>query len=425
MRKLLFVFSVLLFTININAQEVLDKIVAVVDDEVILQSELNMQVAYIAAQYRMDPGNEKVKQDVLQQMVEEKLLYAQAQLDSVFVTDEEVEAQLDQQLSYFINQYGSRERVEEAYGMSIERIRRELRGDVRKNLMAQRVRFKKFGEVEVTSREVEEFYETYQDSLGLIPERFTISHIFINPKATDEIKARAKTLAETLLDSIKNKGGDFAELAKEYSDDPGSASQGGDLGFVKRGVFYPEFESTAFALNEGQISQIIESPVGFHIIQLIERRGESINTRHILIKPANDDDADLRTIEFLSELRDSIVNGYNDFEYYAKEYSDDKQSSAAGGDLGTYEVSQLDKPLLDTIIKLKEGDISYPKRLELGSGQYGFHIVKLVERVPEHQPTLEGDYQEVKNLAEYQKSERLFEEWMESIKENIYWEIKI
>jgi peptidyl-prolyl cis-trans isomerase SurA len=361
----------------------------------------------------------------LENLIEDKLLYAQAVLDTIEVSDDDVNRQLDQVIAYYTSQYGSQERLEKAYGMSTERIRREMREDTRKNLMAEMLKSQKFGKIEVTRREVEEFFEEHRDSLGLIAEKFKIAHIFINPKSSNKLKLKAKSIAQSLLDSIKN-GADFAELAKKNSDDPGSAREGGDLGFVKRGVFYPEFESAAFKLKEGELSQIVESPVGFHIIELIERRGESIHTRHILIKPKSDDEADLNAIERLSEIRDSIRNSKDkDFAYYASRYSDDEETANFGGILGTFEAGQLDKQLLDQVYKLDEGEIGFPKRLNVGNGEYGFHILKLVDRIPEHQPSLETDFNEIKRLAEFKKREKMFDEWVNEIKENVYWEIRI
>ena len=290
--------------------------------------------------------------------------------------------------------------------------------------MAQTVQNQKFGMVDVSRKEVDDFFETYQDSLGLIPEKFEIAHIFINPKANDRVTKKAKDFAQSLLDSIRA-GADFAKLAKQYSNDPGSAKLGGDLGFVKRGVFFPEFESAAFALAEGQISEVIKSPVGFHIIQLLERRGESINTRHILIKIKNDDDADLESITILSDLRDSILSSQNTFAYYARNYSDDKETSKFGGKLGNFEVGQLDKSLLDQVYKLKEGEISFPKRLNLDNGEYGFHIIKLVKRTPEHLANIDKDYEDIKRLVIFDKRQKLYLKWMSELKSKIFWEIRL
>jgi len=418
------IYLLFLICTSVYSQQVLDKIVAVVDNEIILKSELDFRANYEAAQRNMTAPDSAMLRNVLMQMIEEKLLYAQAELDSIVVSDDQVKSQLDYQINYFIQQYGSQEKLEQVYGMPVEKIKRVLRDDTRKNLMAQMLQQKKFGDVQVSRKEVEDFFDMYKDSLGIVPEKYEIAHIFQNPKTGERARKKALDLAKTLLDSLK-KGADFAELAKKYSDDPGSAAQGGDLGFVKRGVFYPEFEAAAFSLAPNQLSGIVESPVGFHIIQMLERRGESIHTRHILIKMKSDDESDLKAIEFLNEIRDSIISGKNTFDYYAKKYSDDKESAKFGGVLGTFEANQLDKSIVDQIYKMKEGDISFPKRMELDRNTYGYHIVKLIKRIPQHKANLELDYNEIKRLAEYYKKQKLYKQWMDEIKEKIYWEIRL
>ncbi len=421
--KRLLIFAILI-SINLWAQEVLDKIVAVVDNEIIMQSELDFQTNIMIAQQRVDPSNKNIKSQILNSLIEEKLLYAQAKLDSITVTDEEINRQVDYRIELFTQNYGSRERVEQMYGMSIEKIKREMRDDVKKYLMAETLKQKKFGLIEATRSEVEKFYLTYKDSLGLIPEKYKIAHIFINPKASEKVKLRSKEFALALIDSIKS-GKDFAELAKKYSEDPGSAVLGGDLGFTKRGKLVPEFEAAAFALEEGQISQPVETVFGFHIIQLLEKRGESIHARHILIKIKNDEDADLRAIEILNDIRDSLRTGKNTFEYYAKKYSDDKETAKLGGLLGTFELGQLDKSLLDAVGKLKSGEVSFPKRVEIGQTIYGYHIVYLINKTPEHKANIDNDYNEIKQAAELHKQQKLYSDWMKELKQNIFWEIRL
>ena len=418
--SLLFVFIIC----SASAQQVLDKIVAIVDNEIILQSELEFQVNIYATQRNISNITPELRRQILNSMIDDKLVYAQAELDSITVTDEEVNQRIDYQIQVFQQQYGSIKRIEEIYGMSIEKIKRELRDDVRKNLMVQKMQQTKFASIEATRREVEQFFDTYKDSIGMIPEKLTLYHIFKNPKASERIKLKAKEFAQALLDSIKA-GADFAELAKKYSDDPGSAVAGGDLGFVKRGVFYPEFEAAAFSLDVGEISKVIESPVGFHIIQLLERRGESIHTRHILIKIEPDENADLETIQFLSDLRDSVVQGKNTFQFYAKKYSDDKETAPFGGSLGTFYLNQLDKNLLDIVSKLKEGEISFPRRLEYSPGTYGYHIVYLEKRIPQHVANLDEDYKQLKQLTDEYKKQKEYEKWIKDLKDKIYWEIKL
>ncbi len=420
--KMIFLFLMIMCTAY--SQEVLDKIVAVVGNEYITQSELEFQTNLYAAQRKISPNTPGLKKLVLNNLVNEKLIYAQANLDSITVTDDEVNQRIDYQIQLFEQQFGSKENVEKAYGMSIEKIKRELLDNIRKQLMIQKLQQKNFGVIDASRREVEEFFNKFKDSLGVIPEKVEIAHIFRNPKTSSAAKAKAKAFAEAILDSLKH-GADFAEMAKKYSEDPGSAAHGGDLGFVKKGVFYPQFESAAFALQPGQISDVVESPVGFHIIQLIEKRGESIHTRHILIKIKNDEDADLKTIEFLTNLRDSIIKGYGTFSEYAKKYSEDESSKNFGGDLGTFYLNQLDKNLLDVVSKLKEGEISFPKRMDYGQDNYGYHIVYLKKRTPQHLADLKQDYPEIKKLADEYKKQQKYEEWLSELKKKIYYDIRM
>jgi peptidyl-prolyl cis-trans isomerase SurA len=424
MKNILIVAILFISLGTLNAQQLLDRIIAVVDNEVILQSELEFRVNYEAQQRNISPTDTTLRRFVLNTMIEDKLLYAQAELDSITVSDDQVKNQLENQINYFIQQYGSRERLEQIYGMPLEKLKRTLQDDTKKSLMAEMLKQKKFGQIDASRKEVEEFYNTFKDSIGVVPEKYKIAHIFQNPKTGERVKKKAKDLALSIIDSLK-KGADFAKLAQKYSDDLGSAPNGGDLGTVKRGKLVPEFEAAAFALTPNQISGIVESVFGYHIIQLLERHGESIHARHILVKVKGDDESDLKSIEFLTEIRDSIVRKFNTFEYFAKKYSDDKESSKFGGVLGIYESSQLDKQLLDIIYKLKEGDVSYPKRLDIDKTTYGYHLVKLLERIPQHKATVETDYADIKKVTEMQKKQKLYMQWIKEIKERIYYEIRI
>jgi len=421
--KVLFI-SLLLVSGVYAQQQVVDEIAAVVGNEIIMKSELDYQVKLTAAQQKVDPSTPGLEQQVLNQMIDEKLAYAQALLDSVEVSDEEVNQRIDYQIKYFEQQYGSKEKVEQLYGMSIEKIKRTLEDPVRKQLLVQKMEEKKFGDVSATRREVEDFFNTYKDSIGVIPEKVQVAHIFMVPKVTEDMKEKYRAKAEAILDSIKH-GADFAAMAKKYSEDPGSAAEGGDLGWVGKGVFYPEFEAAAFALKPGEISGVIESPVGFHIIQMIERRGDKIHVRHILIKIQKGDQADLSTIEKLSSIRDSIVNGKGTFSHYAEKYSEDKESSAYGGDLGTFYMNQLDPAMKDIVSKLTVGEISFPKRIDYGTGNYGYHIVLLEKRIPQHQASLDTDYQEIKKLADNYKKQKLYNDWVNQLKKDIYWKVMI
>lgn len=422
--KKLFILAFFSIAISVHAQDAIDKIVAIVDNEIILKSELDFQVNMVANQRKLDPANPNLRTQVLNAMIEEKLLYAQALLDSIMVSEEEVRRQIDYQLETIIQQVGSKEKVEQMYGMSIEKIRREIRDNVRKEILVNRMQEKKFGMIESSRREVEEFFTKFKDSLGVIPEKVKLSHIFRNPQTSVALKQKYFDLAKAILDSIKA-GSDFSDMAKKYSEDPGSAAAGGDLGYVKRGVFYPEFESAAFALEINELSEVVESPVGYHIIQLMDRRGESISTRHILIKIKADDEADLDAIDFLTSLRDTILKGNAQFADFARKYSDDPETKDFGGVLGTFYMEQLDKNLLDIVNKTREGDISYPKRINVSQINYGYHIVWIEKRIPQHKPDLEVDFTDLKKLSDEYKKQRLYAEFLTELKSKIFWEIKI
>lgn len=421
MKRILFVVLVLISSNIFAQQEVLEKIVAVVDNEIILQSELNFRALDEGSKKNIDPNSKELKARILKQMIDEKLLYAQAQIDTVKLADEEIIQSADYRLSSLVQQYGSKENLEKASNMSYEKLKKYLRDELKKTLMIQKLIEAKFGKISVNSEEVKDFYKSYKDSLGLVNEKYTIAHIFVNPKTGERIQKAAKDLAQSILDSLK-KGADFATMAKRYSNDA-SAANGGDLGEAKRGVYVPEFEAAAFSLAPKQISELVKSQYGYHIIQLLDRKGEMIHCRHILIKPKSDDKNDLETISFLSDLRDSIMLKKNTFDYYARKYSDDKNSARMGGELGTFEASQLEKQMVEQLVKMKDGEIGYPKRLDI-SEIYGFHLLKLIKKVPQHRADLDLDYDEIKNIVIQKKKNEYLNTYIGDLKNTIYWEIK-
>jgi peptidyl-prolyl cis-trans isomerase SurA len=404
------------------AQETLDKIAAVIDNEVILLSEVDAQVQFFVLNNRIDPNTPGLREQVLESMITEKLILAKAIEDSVVVSDDEVQQQLDAVIQQRIQQVGSESRLEALYGMPLSRIRREFRDDMRKQLLAQRLRQQKFGTLQVGRFEVEEFYRTYRDSLPRVPEEVQLAHIFVTPRVSDADKGGARELLQRLRDSILA-GADFAELARRYSQDAGSAAQGGDLGLVRRGLFVREFESAVFALQEGQLSDIVETQFGLHLIQLQERRGDAVRVRHILlhIKTSGSEEDSARAL--LGRLRARALAG-EPFADLAREYSEDKDTKALGGNLGSFEIDQLEGELKAAILPLHEGDITDPVALSRGSLS-GFQIVLVKRRTPAHAMTLEGDYQRLEVLALNAKQFREYQRWVDELKAKIYWQIRL
>jgi peptidyl-prolyl cis-trans isomerase SurA len=414
MKHVMIVACLLYGAVGLSAQ-VLDRIVAVVNDDVILESDLNAQVQFYVMNNKVDPKTPGLREQVLQNMINEKLIVAKAIEDSVVVSDEEVQQQLDEVIKQRIQQVGSEARLEELYGMPISRIKRDYRDEMRKNMLASKLQQQKFSGSEISRREVEQFYDTYKDSLGIVPEEVEMARIYVTPKFDEKAKAAARAKLEQLRDSLAL-GVDFGDLARRHSEDPGSAKQGGDLGLVRRGQFVREFETAVFALKEGEVSDIVETQFGYHLIQLLERRGDAVMARHILIRVPRSAASDSTAIALLDSLRDRALAGES-FADLAKRYSEDKTTASIGGNLGVVDLeSQEGKEFYPTIVDLKEGEISKPARI--GDG---FHIIYMKHRTPAHPVSLEKDYHRLEALALNFKRQKDYQAWIEELRKTIYW----
>ncbi len=407
---------------RLAAQTVVDRIVAVVDKEIITEADLQERISYIALQNRLDPKTPGLRKQVLDGMIADKLVLAQAIIDSVNVTDEEVTRMLDQQFQNFIRQAGSEQRLEQVYGKPIARMKREYRPEMRKQLLIQRVRQQREANIQIARREAEEFYESYKDSLPKVPEELDLSHIFIVPKPDSSLEEQTRKKLNAIRDSIVA-GGDFADFARRYSQD-GSAASGGDLGWAKRGVvFVPEFEEAVFALKEKEVSPVVKTEFGYHLIQLLERRGESVHARHILLRTEKGPASDTAAVVKLREIRERAIKGES-FAELARKYSEDDDTKSIGGDLGTVAVDQLEADFAPVVKDLKPGEISQPHRVSL-KASYGYQIVLLKKRTPPHAVNLNNDYRRIEQMALYMKRNRLNSEWIEELKKSIYWEPRL
>jgi len=407
---------------RMSAQTLVDRIVAIVDKEIITESELNERVTFLAVQNRIDPNQVGLRLQVLDGLVSEKLVLAQALIDSVDVTEDEITRALDQQIANFVRQVGSEQRVEQMYGKSISRIKREYRNDIKNQLLVQKTRQQREATISVTHREVEDFFVSFKDSLPQVPEEFELSHIYIVPKPDTAVEARTRRVMQSILDSI-HAGGDFADFAKRYSTDPGSAASGGDLGWEKRGVFVREFEETVFGLKEGDISNIVKTQFGFHIIQLIGRRGESVHARHILMKIDKGPASDSAAVDTLQVLRQRVLKGES-FAELASKYSEDEDTKTIGGDLGTLTADQLQPDFAGQIKEMKAGEISDPLRTVVGSS-YGFHIIWMRKRTAPHAINLQDDFKRIEQLALYMKRNKQNAEWIDELKKSFYVDIRL
>ncbi|HTR80409.1 MAG TPA: peptidylprolyl isomerase [Bacteroidota bacterium] len=419
-------FAIAIFLLSaggvVNAQTVVDRIVAVVGKEIITLSDLNLTIQSMAMQNRIDPNAPGLRDRVLDGMINEKLILAQAIRDSVEVTNDEVTDRLDRQIKMLVQQAGSEQRLEEMYNMPISRMKRDFRDLIRNQLLVEKVRQTHQASITVTRREVEEFFEAHKDSLPTIPTEYELSHIFMKPKPDTSVVEAVYNKALLIRDSILA-GGNFADFAKRYSSDPGSAAAGGDLGWIRRGVFEKEFEEAAYALKDSEISEPVRTSYGYHLIQLIERRGESVHTRHILFSIVQSKADDDSTIAELQRLRARALAGEN-FAALARRYSEDEETKDIGGDLGKIGVDQIEASFLDVLKTMKAGEISEPVKVPLGSS-YGYHIVWVRSITPEHAMNLTDDYQRLEQFALQFKINENFQQWVEEMKKNIYWEKKL
>jgi peptidyl-prolyl cis-trans isomerase SurA len=402
-----------------------DRIIAVIGNEIILESDLNYQLMLYARQYNITQLNDNIVQQVFQNMVNEKLILAKAEQDSIYVADDEVQKQLEYRIKSLADQFGSEKNLEDAYGLTIAKLKTLLKDDIKKKMMVERMKQKKFGYgVKVTRTDVKNFYETYKDSIPVVPETYELYEIMRVPALTDEAKRIARERAKAILDSLKT-GADFSELARRNSDDSGSAVNGGDLGKVKKGVFVKEFEDAAFVLKPGEVSDIVETEFGYHIIKVNEKIGDLIKLQHILVKFPHLESADFEAINYLKDLKRQIINGNASFKELAVKYSQDVESAKDSGYIGKLNLKSLaDTSEAGALKSLNVGDISDP--IKLGDNvNYSYNIFYLKDKVPEHKATLETDYQLIETYTLNYKETKEINDWLEELKKSIYVDIKI
>jgi len=406
-----------------NAQQLVDGVAAIVGQEIILNSEVEQYVQNYVLQNKINVTSnpeayKAIKTQVLESLVEQKILLTKADEDTIIVTEREVDRYLEEQIRTLISRAGSETALEAAFQSPMKKIRRDLRSETESRLKIETLRRKKFAEVKVSRREVEEFYNMYQDSLPVLKETVDISHILKQIKSGQSSRDVALTKINEVEEKVKA-GEDFSELAKTYSEDPATSTRGGDLGFIKRGDLVTEFEEVAFNLEPGEISGIVETQFGFHIIKMTERRGEKIHTSHILIqlKPTEDDESRVKTE--LEALRQQALDGES-FETLAIANSDDENVQNDKGHLGTWEIDKLAIPQFKTVVADMEiGDISMPFKTE-----YGYHIVRLNFHEAPRTLSLEKDWDKIQNMALNFKVDKEYKTWIAALKDDIPIEYK-
>jgi peptidyl-prolyl cis-trans isomerase SurA len=401
---------------------VIDQVVAVVGNKIIKKSDIETQYLQIKAE-----GNEVDKCHILEVMLRMKLMVNQAAIDSIEVTDSQVEQELNQRLNAFISQAGSQKAVEEYFKKSILEMKDDMRNDIRDNMISQRMEDEIAGDIKITPSEVKAFYNKLnKDSLPLINSQIELYQIGIYPpyseKAIFDLKERMLDLRRQIIE-----GKSFASLAVLYSED-GSALRGGELGFTQKGSWDPEFAKAAFALKErGEVSKIVESQFGYHLIQLIEKRGDMVNARHILMKPKADAESITKAVARLDSIVALIKKDTITFEKAALYFSEDKSTRFNSGLVMNpqtgeprFEMDQIN-PIDYRVIKdLKLGEISAPFESMDDKGKRIYKVMMIKSRSNPHKANLKEDFDLLKNMALANKRNNIINNWISEKIESTY-----
>lgn len=420
MKKLLVLWLCLGIAGFVAAQRAtIDKVVGKVGSELLLLSEVEEQFSLMINQNPNTPADARC--NIMDAMLANKLLLNQAKLDSVEVSEEDVETQLNARIDRILTYMnGDVSQFEAYYGQSINTVKEQFREDLRGQILTDRMRGQIMKDVTVTPSEVKAFFNAIpKDSLPYFNSEVEISEIIYSPKVNAEEKQKSIDKLKEIRRRIVEDKEDFAAMAQKYSDD-GSARGGGDLGWARRGKFVPEFEAAAYNLEQDQISDVVESEFGFHLIQLLERRGNSIHVRHILIKPEITD-ADLtKARSHMDSVRQLIVKDSLSFSIAVKRFSDKNAQSynndgrlvnpASGNTF--FEVGDLDPDIYFTIDTMKVGSVSAPFEFKNQMGEAQFRIIKLQSQTAPHRASLALDYFKIQQAAIEAKKNEFINTWV-------------
>lgn len=400
-------------------QVTVDGIIAIIGKEIILQSDLD-KALYERTTTNLDASQvDEIRCVVFQDLIYSKLMVHQADVDSVVITQQEVDDQINARVQVWVQSVGGDPKlIEQHFGKTLADIKKDMQEPMYNVLIAERISSGITEGVTITPSEVKTFYTKFSaDSMPLIPETFEFGHIVKTPPVSEEQVAEIKSKLNEFRERIL-KGEKFSMLARLYSDDPGSAPKGGVLGFVERGTLYPEFEAVAFSLKPGEISQIIQTRAGYHIIQMIERRGESINVAHILLQPKPSPDEQIKAFDYLDSINIVIASENINFSQAAKNYSDDLSKNNGGWVVNKYSGSfkfdkeSLEPSVLMVIQKLKPGEYSSPIPYVNEDGVMSYRIVYLRTKTAQHKANLTEDYDIIKNAALEEKKQSIIDKWI-------------
>lgn len=413
------IFCVIFLFINhlLLAQVTVEGIVAIVGNNIILKSDFEQQILQYQAQGLEVDSLMRIQ--VLEDLLFQKLMLHKAQIDSIEVTENDVFNEIDSRLNTFISQLGSEDQLEEYFDKKIYEIKEEMYEPIENSLIIQRVRFEITSSVDVTPKEVKNYFLNFDpDSLPMVNETVEVAHILKYPPASASAIKETENKLEKLKERVL-KGESFATLAILYSEDPGSSRNGGLYNAIKRGMFVKEFEAVMFSLQDGEISDVFETEYGYHILMMEEHRGDEVDIRHILMSPKISA-IDLNNAkDILISTRDSILDENLTFEDASIRYSDDEMTKFNGGKLinlntGTskFELHELESAIKLAIEQLEVNEISEPSYVKLDDGKEAFRLFKLISKSEAHKVNFKDDYKMIRDMALEQKKDEAISKWI-------------
>jgi peptidyl-prolyl cis-trans isomerase SurA len=420
----------LVYSISTYAQsgQVIDQVMAVVGGNIILRSDVEKQ--YTQALMQGAPAGNETKCSIFDQLLLNKLMINQAAIDSVIASDSQIDGELDKRMRYYIKQIGNEQKLEDYFHTTIVQLKAEMRDLIKDQITVQMMQSKITKDITASPNDVRVFFENFpKDSIPYIDAELEVSQIVRKPPVSDEEKKAVRARLEDFRNKIIG-GEDFAVYAALYSSDNTTAKKGGELGFFERGQMVPEFEAAAFNLKEGEVSPVVETKFGYHILQLIERRGNQINVRHILLQPKISDDDLVKTVQFLDSIRTKIVAGTMTFDEAAEKYSNDEETKNNGGALinpetGTTKLSpdKMDKLLFFQVDTMQLNQVSKPLIMTTDENKSAYRLVMVKSRTLPHKANLKDDYQRIQEVVLNDKQNKALKNWVERKRKTTYVQI--
>lgn len=411
---------VLLFSLALSQEEILlDRVSAVVEGKIVLLSDVVLAANALAAEQRINPTTNPVEYNNLllkssESMIEQLVIIKMAEVDSVEVLDKDVDRALERQIENIISQAGGKEEAELALGRKISDFKRSYRDDMRGKLLAEKYTGSLTSGISITRGEVIDFYNTFKDSIGPFPTLYKTRHLLLEIKPSEESLKKALNKTQNIRDEIIA-GLTFADAAKKYSEDIQSGENGGNLGYVSRGTFVQEFDKVVFTLDLNTLSEPVKTQFGYHLIEVLQRSGEKVNARHILISATvSDEDKNLTYKKTASIIKE--IKNRDDFILKVKEFSDDTTSSPKGGYMGMINLDQYQvKELVDVIKNIPLNTPSAPILT-----QFGYHIIWVDNKIDGGPASLDKNWLDLEQMALNQKKSDWYSSWIEEIKNKFF-----